>query len=196
MSFLSHRFHRSFSYHATNNNVTASLFITTHNFFGELKALCQQLFSAVDFFNCQVTPSNKVVLPDYMLWDRSPIRRKHHRGLKKSRKCIPNNSRASPQQFKHLLLVALVVLHYYLGTCRSSPDIIFSDTLILFSVCKSSYKVSGFLIDYLSSKARNKLAHSINGNHPSSTSPSQISLDSLVPPADTLTELFLSENPA
>ena len=77
-----------------------------------------------------------------------------------------------------------------MGTCRSSPDIIFSDTVILFSVCKSSIQVTGFLIDYLSSKARNKLAHSINGNHPSSTSPRQISLDALVPPSNTLTDLF------
>ena len=176
---------RSFSYHATTQQCTNAHNLACQNFFGQLKVLITEVLHACDF-SCQATPPNKLALPEFMSWDRTPIRRKQHRRKPKKRR-----SRPTPFNYSsHNFLVTLVVAHYYLGSIRSSPDIIFSDAIIVYTSIKVTFTVINKLSFLLSSKFLNKMAHIIIGNHGPTSTPTIISLASLIPEEDPLTQLF------
>ena len=176
---------RSFSYHATTQQCTNAHNLACQNFFGQLKVLITEVLHACDF-SCQATPPNKLALPEFMSWDRTPIRRKQHRRKPKKRRSRPRPFNYSSHNF----LVTLVVAHYYLGSIRSSPDIIFSDAIIVYTSIKVTFTVINKLSFLLSSKFLNKMAHIINGNHGPTSTPTIISLASLIPEEDPLTQLF------
>ena len=177
---------RSFSYHARSQQCISNVFnLACQTFFGQLKVLITEVLRAVDF-SCQATPPNKLALPEFLSWDRTPIRRKQHR-----RKPKKSRSRVTPSNHSsNLFLVTLVVAHYYLGSIRSSPDIIFSDAIIVYTSIKFAFSITKKLSFFLSSKFLNKMAHIINGNHDPTSAPTIISLDSLIPEEDPLTQLF------
>ena len=177
---------RSFSYHATTQQCATSILnLAGQAFFGQLKVLITEVLHAFDFSG-QATPPNKLALPEFMSWDRTPIRRKQHRRKpKKSRNMVNSSNHSS-----HIFLVTLVVAHYYLGSIRSSPDIIFSDAIIVYTSINVAFSVTKKLSFFLSSKFLNKMAHIINGNHDPTSTPIIISLDSLIPDDDPLTQLF------
>ena len=96
---------RSFSYHAIVQQLCTSLInLSYQDIFGQLKVLITEVLHATDF-SCQATPPNKLVLPEFLSWDRAPVRRKQHRRKpKKVRNQVTPSNHSS-----HLFLVSLVV---------------------------------------------------------------------------------------
>ena len=104
-------------------------------------------------------------------WDRSPIRRKHHkRRPHKTHRPLFNPSFTLLKHF----LVASCTLHYYTSNNRSTFLIIMMDSLI---VMHSSKVLMGFALTYLQAlqDSLNKLQHILTGN------PRLLLLDQLIP---------------
>ena len=104
-------------------------------------------------------------------WDRSPIRRRHHKRRPNKAYRSSTNSIFAPLKY---LLVTSCALHYYTSDTRSTFLIIMMDSLIV--TCTSKV-LMGFALTYLQSlqDRLNKLQHIITGN------PRLLLLDQLIP---------------
>ena len=137
------------------------------------------------FFSHQITQPNQVVFAKEIGWDRSPVRRKRLRRMRRT----PTNFRFKfkaplhSRSFlaKHVLFITLCTVLYFTTPVRDSPLIVAMDPLITYytlqPLVEAFYK-TGF---YLSHILRNKLQHILNGNHTSATPPQKITLDDLIP---------------
>ena len=112
-----------------------------------------QSFSAAFFFRTirEITSSD-------MSWDMTPVRRKHY----KRRSKAVNKSTTILDPIK-IMLIASLTLFYYAHPDRSSPAIIFMDSIIVSQTLTTTF---GYAPQYLQAiqDSINKLQHCINGN--------------------------------